>query len=235
MIPGFADELTLQPAYDTLQEAVRTVDQEHAIFFEGVTWDYFAAGFSEVPGGETYQNRSVLSYQYYEPPDFSKKFDFEVRMQDLKRLRCAGFLMELATTGSTSKDLMNMLKLFDMADKHKQSWMGWQYKHSEDSKLDEIFIHNTSRTYPQVVAGYTKKFSFEVTTKGFQLIYEVSSKCRSRQIVVYFNKDFHYFKGYNMSLSPKEAAEWKGIGTNTVIEHQETAGTTITTFILEAK
>ena len=128
MIPGVADEKNLQPAYDVLQKAIRKFDQQHSIFFEGVTWDFFAAGFTKVPGGETYRNRSVLSYHYYEPPDFNKKFQFEVRMEDLARLKCAGFLTELLTVGNTPKDVSDRLALFDLCDQHKQSWMGWLYK-----------------------------------------------------------------------------------------------------------
>ena len=244
MIPGFADKLNLEPAYDTLQKAIRTVDQRHAIFFEGVTWDFFAVGFSKVPGGDSYQNRSVLSYHYYEPPDFNKKFDFEVRMEDLARLRCAGFVTELLTVGSTSKDWSDMTKLFDLTDQHQQSWMGWSYKpygcsktlrgcktkslHSEDGELDVILVQNTSRTYPQAVAGYTKRFSFNPTTKQFQLVYEVSPKCQSKQTIVYFNKELHYSKGYSVSVSPEGAAEWHEVGTKITIEHSASPGTIIT-------
>jgi len=39
-----------------------------SVYFESVTWDDLSDGFETVPGGETYRNRSVLSYHFYEPP-----------------------------------------------------------------------------------------------------------------------------------------------------------------------
>ena len=74
-----------------------------------------------MPGGETYGNRSVLSYHYYEPPDFSKTLNFRARMADLKRLGCGGFLTETYTVG---KDIKGMHEMFDLADQYKQSWQG---------------------------------------------------------------------------------------------------------------
>ena len=57
IVPGVADRLSLQPAYNTLQKAIRKEDEQHNIFFEGVTWDFFEVGFTKVPGGTEYQNR----------------------------------------------------------------------------------------------------------------------------------------------------------------------------------
>ena len=42
-----------------------------SVFFESVTWDETEVGFEEVPGGEQYANRSVLSYHFYKPPQVS--------------------------------------------------------------------------------------------------------------------------------------------------------------------
>ena len=57
IVPGVADRLNLQPAYNILQKAIRKEDEQHNIFFEGVTWDFFEVGFTKVPGGTEYQNR----------------------------------------------------------------------------------------------------------------------------------------------------------------------------------
>ena len=40
----------------------------YSVYFESVTWADLSVGFETVPGGETYRNRSVLSYHFYEPP-----------------------------------------------------------------------------------------------------------------------------------------------------------------------
>ena len=57
--------------YDVAVGAIRAVDEEHLVFYEGVTWSVFstlhpfAPGFVEVPGGERYRAKSVLSVHYY--------------------------------------------------------------------------------------------------------------------------------------------------------------------------
>lgn len=215
LLPGIADKLNLQPAYDVLQKAIREIDDIHNIFFEGVTWDFFEVGFTHVPGGEAYQNRSVLSYHYYEPPDFSKTLNFEARMEDLKRLRCGGFLTEMYTVG---KGFSDMYKMFDLADEHKQSWHGWMYKPygcieqflacdnttNHSGGPGEIVVQNTSRTYPQAVAGLTNSFKFDKDSKDFELTYTVTSTCKSQRTQVYFNKDMHYPNGYSTSVSPQD-------------------------------
>ena len=212
MIPGVADRLNLEPAYDVLQRAIREVDEEHAIFFEGVTWDFFVVGFTKVPGGVDYQNRSVLSYHYYEPPDFSKTLDFNARMGDLQRLKCGGFLTEMYTGGTGFE---NMFKMFDLCDEYKQSWHGWLYKpygcvemhlactNKSHHGSGDIVIQNTSRTYPQAVAGLTKSYKFDRNTNIFSLSYEITASCKSQRTEIYFNKKLHYPHGYSFNITPQ--------------------------------
>merc|ERR1719502_1167966 len=70
MLPGVADKQNLAPFYEAMHAAVRKADNQRLVMFEPIPWDNWAsAGFSEVPGGATYRNRSVLAYHYYRPPD----------------------------------------------------------------------------------------------------------------------------------------------------------------------
>lgn len=62
--PHNADARNLQPLFDRINAAVRTVDDQVLLFFAGVIWDNYGAGFTSPPGGPDYANRSVLSYQY---------------------------------------------------------------------------------------------------------------------------------------------------------------------------
>lgn len=41
MVPGVADKKNLAPMYDRLNGDIRTIDPEHNILFESVTWDDF--------------------------------------------------------------------------------------------------------------------------------------------------------------------------------------------------
>ncbi|CAF1539889.1 unnamed protein product [Rotaria sordida] len=71
LFPGISGSKNLLPFYDKLAKAIRTVDIKTLIFYEPITYSerlsgqIFGSGFSHVPGGIDYQNRSVLSYHYY--------------------------------------------------------------------------------------------------------------------------------------------------------------------------
>ena len=70
---GFAGSESLMPTYNHLNKGIRTVDNDTIIFFEPVTWGvllnnkYVGSGFTTVPGGTDYRNRSVFSYHHYCP------------------------------------------------------------------------------------------------------------------------------------------------------------------------
>lgn len=66
-LPGYTEKTYLEPMYDYLQQQIRHFDDEKLVFFEGLTIDYWASGFSQAPGGKDYQNRSVYSYHIYCP------------------------------------------------------------------------------------------------------------------------------------------------------------------------
>ncbi|XP_065883588.1 endoglycoceramidase-like isoform X2 [Dysidea avara] len=68
LLPTVADKKNLANAYDVVNHEIRKYDDQHCVYFEGVTWGYLSDGFEEVPGGTAYCNRSVLSYHFYEPP-----------------------------------------------------------------------------------------------------------------------------------------------------------------------
>ena len=82
------------------------------MFFEPLTWDILTTGFDQVPGGPQYNNRSVLSYHFYFPPQvcvcvrvllslidshrlfqsaqLTASMTFTERRKDVERLSCAG-------------------------------------------------------------------------------------------------------------------------------------------------
>ena len=66
--PTNADRVNMQPTYDKVNEAVRAVDEDVLLFVAGVTWGDYGSGFSAAPGGDTYSNRTVVTYHFYEPP-----------------------------------------------------------------------------------------------------------------------------------------------------------------------
>jgi len=70
--------------YENIQKQVRAQDEDHIIFFEPVQFDKSVdqTGFTEVPGGDAYQNRSALSFHYYKPPNGNEIDHFDSRRKD---------------------------------------------------------------------------------------------------------------------------------------------------------
>ncbi|XP_028411016.1 endoglycoceramidase-like [Dendronephthya gigantea] len=220
LIPTVADKKNLEPAYNALAKAIRAVDDEHCIFFEPVTWDDFGVGFETVPGGNAYQNRSVLSYHYYVPPNFNVNLNFDVRLCDLRKLKCGGMLTEFATY--TSSSAAEMFKVLRDADLTFQSWLGWEYYGSKQTSEESptARIYNTSRTYPQAVAGHVLDLNFDHHTNDFRVLYEITEKCRSYKTVIYLNQELHYPNGYNVIVDSTGHVTWYSKESNYVIvEH----------------
>jgi endoglycosylceramidase len=68
LITQRTDSEYLMPMYDNLAAAIRKNDDDHIIFFEKATGNYFlplANGFSRPPIGNQYCNRSAYSYHEY--------------------------------------------------------------------------------------------------------------------------------------------------------------------------
>jgi len=81
------------------------VDDEKLIFFESSVFDIFSVGFTQIPGGDDYKDRNVLSYHVYcglEPKNILEKYVckgidelfFYTRNKAVDRLEIPGFLTE---------------------------------------------------------------------------------------------------------------------------------------------
>mgnify|MGYP007061223344 FL=1 len=73
-------------------------------------------GFTQVPGGDVYRNRSVMSYHVYVPPEISYTSALYIRHLAAQRLGCGWFMTE--HNG-------NDVGAFDICDQYLQGWMGW--------------------------------------------------------------------------------------------------------------
>ncbi|BFI29865.1 endoglycosylceramidase [Marchantia polymorpha subsp. ruderalis] len=103
LLPGVADSRNLARFYENLQAAVRSVDPEKLLFFETITFDNFWCGLKTVPGGQQWQNKTVLSYHYYTPPNFSSNQAFSERLKESRRLRCGSMLTEFFISTENKK------------------------------------------------------------------------------------------------------------------------------------
>ena len=220
MVPGVADREQLQPAYEVVQATIRAVDTDHAVFFEGVTWDWFNVGFSEVPGGAAWRNKSVLSYHLYFPlPDFSLPVQYQARVWDMERLQCGGMLTEFAIAGCNGCGHVNPAGLMDAADERKQSWLFWEYKpfvgdktgHSSsfwfaNGTLNVAAAKLISRTYPMAVAGHVQNINYTAATAAgkapwFQLTFTTDASVRSATTEIFLNEALQYPNGVAASAA----------------------------------
>jgi hypothetical protein len=62
LLQGVADYQKLQPAYEIVQRAIRQADPTRLVFFAGVTWSNFGAGFTQAPGGAAHADHSVRAH-----------------------------------------------------------------------------------------------------------------------------------------------------------------------------
>lgn len=226
MIPGVADRVNLQPMWEVGAAAIRSVDTSHSIFFEGVTWDWFNVGFTQVPGGSDWQNKSVLSYHYYVPPDFNLDVQFQARMDDIKRLQCGGFLTESWIDS----------QVMDKCDQTAQSWMMWEYKPFRGNRTgwsDSIWFNNgsmnmevvsvLSRTYAQVVAGTTVTSLFNTTTKVYQITFRGNPLVTANETKIYLNELLHYPNGFivnaTTSIGSQYVTWWQSSLNHVSVQH----------------
>lgn len=213
MAPGVADALNLGPAYESVQAALRSVDATHAIFFEGVTWDWFNVGFKRVPGGDAWRNKSVLSYHFYLPPDFSLDVQFDARARDMQRLGCGGMLTEFGIRHCSGCGTIIDERVMDRCDAMMQSWLFWEFKPFEGAKtgysspiffpngsINHAQAFNVSRTFARAVAGVTDVMKFDLATGAFTLSYTVSAGVTVGVTDIYFSEAYHYPSGFNVSV-----------------------------------
>lgn len=195
LLPHYAEKNYLQPLYQHLHTAIRKVDDEKIIFFEGLTIDYWQNGFTAAPGPAEYNDRQVLAYHIYCPidngnPSIVLACDaiddafFAMRRKDSSRLGVGLMMTEFGAAEDIKSDLIKMTNLASLADRHQQSWMYWQFKYYQDLTTctpegeslynadgtaceDKLLV--LSRTYPQATAGSLDNYSYHVESKRFNM------------------------------------------------------------------
>lgn len=197
LFPEYAEKKYLQPLYEHLHRAIRGVDDEKIIFFEGLTIDYWQSGFTQGPGGPAYNDRQALAYHIYCPlqdPSAAKEVVCEaindgflaMRRKDASRMGVAMLMTEFGAAEDTTADIFALEQTAALADKFQQSWMYWQMKYFEDlttcTPLGESLYDSDgevcqnklavlSRTYPQAVAGTLHNYAFNSHTAAFTMSY----------------------------------------------------------------
>ncbi|CAF1390470.1 unnamed protein product [Rotaria sordida] len=195
LLPGIAGSKNLLPFYDKLVSAIRTVDTKTLIFYEPITFSerhsdqIFGSGFSHVPGGKDYQNRSVLSYHYYctalaiNPVPGNENIPMLDRVlcndiegpavfrsveKEINRLGGSGFLTEFGgCDGSPVCDNQLEAGMLD-ADRFRQSWIYWG-----NSYASMALIKRLSRVYARAIAGRPISMIYRADKRIFSLSYVI--------------------------------------------------------------
>ncbi|CAF1172342.1 unnamed protein product [Adineta steineri] len=227
-LPGIAGEKNLQPLYEKVAKAIRSVDNDTLIFYEPVTWGvrlngkYFGTGFTHVPGGDDYRNRSVLSYHYYciilsvKPvPDNSTipVFDrllcddvegpalFRSVQTDLAQLGGSAFLTEFGgCDGSPTCDEQLDWGL-DAADQFLQSWAYWGDMFGHTSAIKRI-----SRIYARAISGKPLAMQYIASQRLFYLSYYINPAIEEPTEIYIPPLQFPQ-QGYNVTVNA--VLKWK--------------------------
>uniref|UniRef100_A0A6C0JCS3 Glycoside hydrolase family 5 domain-containing protein n=1 Tax=viral metagenome TaxID=1070528 RepID=A0A6C0JCS3_9ZZZZ len=219
LVPKIADKKNLEPFYNDIVQGIVNIDSSHSILFESVTWDIYGVGFEYSPGNRN--NKSILSYHAYFPPNIFIETSFKVRKKDMERLDVGGFLTEFSYgSGNTGdvKDLEKAKEMVEMADKYLQSWTIWEYKSffpitgpnkgffNKDGSLTNTY-YTLSRPYAMYVEGNIVKMGFNNKTKSFNLVFKPNYTI-NRNSKIYINNRLHFPNGYNINILPKLAIKY---------------------------
>lgn len=231
--PTNGDLVNMQPAYDRLNAAIRQVDTSRLLFFAGMTWDDLGVGFSQPPGGETFANRSVVAFHYYEPPQENVNLQFEVQLAAARRLQSGSMLTE--TCNPTCTSLFGRPGgVADGADRYLQSWANWEWKsfcrESNQTKnstsqngvwgacktgygpawIGDLPANQSdyARTYARAVAGSISEMYFNVTTSEFRLSYNTSASCKL-PTEIFLSIEYHYRNNFSVTIEPCTGASYQ--------------------------
>lgn len=148
---------------------------------------YFGTGFTHVPGGDDYRDRSVLSYHYYciilsliPVPDNTSipVFDrllcddvegpalFRSVQTDLTQLGGSAFLTEFGGCDESPTCSEQLDWGLDAADQFLQSWAFWGTVFDHQSAIDRV-----TRIYARAIAGKPLAMQFIASQRQFYLSY----------------------------------------------------------------
>lgn len=218
----------LLPFYQSVNAAIREVDQETIIFYEYPLTDYLLRSFHGTPGGPEYADRQILSFHVYGLPegdptdafatDFACGFLYDRSISFMKSENIAGFLTEFgAISGQTSPGLQNIQYVLNKADENLHSWAYWQFKYYEDyttaarpSKWEGFYddqgnlikakVAEMARPFIQKSSLKIVSMKFEPLLKEFHATLAKTANSPSTHVELYINEEFHFTDGVTCKL-----------------------------------
>lgn len=240
LIPGQADKKNLARMNQAIHEAIRTVDNKHIIFYEPATGgnilDATPVGYTALPGGEEYQNRSGLAYHIYCPLlesdmpyhptnhsvltylieavefaacDLLNTYQYDTRANDVLRLHTAGFMTEFGEILSDENDYsMGYVQYtVNKMDEIFHSWTYWGL--TPDPTSNQNLNKVLARTYARKISGIPSRMFFDHQSANFTLTFvtSVDSNVYALPTEVYTSTTYYYPKGSTCTVSPPLSVE----------------------------
>ena len=229
LLPGVAGSDNLLPFYDVIAANIRSVDVDHIIFYEPVTWGMIfngtvlGSGFDHVPGGKEWAHKSVYSFHYYcwwysstgdsmEQKTCDRWFIPTVLAEANEVVHNLGGAAMLTEWGQgcspTRNDTGECNPIMNAMDEYLTSWIDWYWQtdlldHGWNPTPESIRVF--SRTFAQSIAGIPSKMNYNPDTLRFELCYVVNTAIKE-PTVIYANYDVHYTNGVRVSISGNGAA-----------------------------
>ena len=174
-----------------LADAIRKHDDDVLLFYEPVVWGMLldsttlGSGFTHVPGGAAYANRSVYSYHYYcssfggDPSVCNELIDpliMTAVRDDVKGLGGSSFMTEWGgCDGTEASTLDECLAVAASADRNFQSWTEYSGFGQSGVYPDAVELRVLTRAYMRAIAGTPVNMTFNDTTLAFDACWEVDT------------------------------------------------------------
>ena len=218
--------------YATLNDVIRTYDNETIVVYEPCTGGNdlggFPCGFETGPGGAGYNDKQSLSYHIYCPfiqsdvPINSSLIEecyllndlqWKYRLEDTARLNTAGFLTEFGAIPYDALGYELIDYMMDVCDDNLVSWAYWYITPDTNASEPSAVVPSLTRTYAyKIASSNVTRMVYNHTTEGFLLQYEMYAGMVERNLTteIYFSTQFHYPQGVECDVQPGTTVQVEG-------------------------
>ncbi|KAJ3431228.1 hypothetical protein M0812_02905 [Anaeramoeba flamelloides] len=225
IIPSEADKINLMPMYKNVYADIRSVDQDHIIFYEQSLTDVIGEnGFEGPPGDYSKDRNQVFSYHVYCSTDkngspknllfcnVTDELDWDDVWLSIDKMGVTGALTEYGAMPDNTISIENIHYIGKKVDSKFQSSLYWQYKYFmdyttqsdegeslffNDGSLQEEKVKALSRTYAQKVQGMPKGMFFNPLNSAFSFSWKLDTSV-TKPTVIFLNEKYYYPNGFNV-------------------------------------
>eukprot|EP00742_Colponemidia_sp_Colp-10_P015170 GILJ01017296.1.p1 GENE.GILJ01017296.1~~GILJ01017296.1.p1 ORF type:complete len:545 (+),score=64.48 GILJ01017296.1:241-1635(+) len=236
--PGQPEKQNLQRMNAYLHKKIRQVDDKKIIFFQPPTGGnyvgMFRTGYTEGPGGRSYNDRQAYAYHHYcdlvtekndrKPSsaiswwqkvkeglgrkgcELYNGFELRNRRHDTNKLGVAAIMTEFGSMPNTTAGIEMLDWTADRLDEMFHGWVYWKIPLKQEQPFNKI--RALARTYAQTVAGTPTLMRFNAKTGHFTLKYKpaIHGTTFSLPTEIYASQKYYYPTGLNYQIQPQGIA-----------------------------